>query len=233
MDRKPILTVLSGAGMSAESGLATFRDSDGLWAKYNIEDVCTPEALRSNPKLVTEFYNMRRRECAKAQPNDAHRLLADLERDYDVRIVTQNVDDLHERAGSTHVIHLHGELFKCASTADPYTPLPLPEGRIELTVEDRDEQGYMLRPFIVFFGEQVPRLEEGAREVQRADIFLIIGTSLNVYPASGLVRYVRSDTPVFLIDPNEVNAGAGVHYIRSGASEGIKTFVRLLKEKGL
>lgn len=230
MDRKPILTVLTGAGMSAESGLATFRDSDGLWAKYKIEDVCTPEALRANPALVIDFYNMRRRECAKAQPNEAHRLLAELEKDYDVRIVTQNVDDLHERAGSTNVIHLHGELFKCASMANPYRPLPLPDGRIEMTVEDKDADGYMLRPFIVFFGEQVPRLEDGAREVQRADIFLIIGTSLNVYPASGLIHYTKSDTPIFLIDPNDVHAGSKVHYIKAGASEGMKKFVEILKD---
>lgn len=233
MNRKPILTVLTGAGMSAESGLATFRDSDGLWAKYKIEEVCTPEALRANPQLVIDFYNMRRRECAKAQPNEGHRLLAELEKDYDVRIVTQNVDDLHERAGSTNVIHLHGELFKCASVTNPYRPLPLPEGRMEMTMEDKDKNGHMLRPFIVFFGEQVPRLKDGAREVQRADIFLIIGTSLNVYPASGLIHYTQSNTPVFLIDPKDVNAGSRVHYIKAGASEGMKIFVRQLKEMGL
>lgn len=225
---KPIITVLTGAGMSAESGLSTFRDSDGLWAKYRIEEVCTPEALRSNPKLVVDFYNMRRQECAKAQPNAGHRLLAALEKDYDVRIVTQNVDDLHERAGSTQIVHLHGELFKCASVADPYTPLPLPDGRLEMTVEDKDEQGRMLRPFIVFFGEQVPRLEEGAKAVAAADVLLIIGTSLQVYPASGLIHYAKNDTPIYLIDPNEVNAGGRVHYIRSGASEGVQKFVEML-----
>lgn len=227
MKKKPILTVLTGAGMSVESGLSTFRDSDGLWAKHRIEDVCTPEALARDPRRVIDFYNHRRRECAAAEPNEGHRLLARLEQTYDVRVVTQNVDDLHERAGSSRVIHLHGELFKCASVRDPYTPLDLPGGRMEMTPQDKDDQGYMLRPFIVFFGEQVPRLEEAAAEVEQADLFLIIGTSLNVYPASGLLYYVREEVPIFLIDPHDVATPRAVTHIRKGASEGMREFVQL------
>lgn len=231
---KKILTVLTGAGMSAESGIATFRDSDGLWARHRIEDVCTPQALERNPQLVIDFYNTRREEAAKATPNAGHRKLAELEQRYDVRIVTQNVDNLHERAGSTQVVHLHGELFKCASVHDPYTPLPLPDGgRLRMTVEDHAADGSMLRPFIVFFGEAVPRLDEGVEAVRCADILLVIGTSLNVYPAAGLLHYVRPGVPVFLIDPKAVNAGSSVHYVQCGASEGMVRFEALLDSMGL
>ena len=230
MTGKPIITILSGAGMSAESGLSTFRDSDGLWANYSVEEICTPEALASHPERVIDFYNHRRIECAQAEPNEGHRLIAELEKEYDVRVVTQNVDNLHERAGSTKVIHLHGELMKCASVRDPYHPLPLPEGRLEMTVHDKDEHGDMLRPYIVFFGEQVPRLEEGIREVRQADIFLVIGTSLAVYPASGLLYYVSPDTPTYLIDPKDVPTPREVTHIRKGASEGMREFIRLIHQ---
>ena len=216
--------------MSAESGLSTFRDSDGLWAKYRVEDICTPEALKAHPEMVIDFYNQRRKEAAAAQPNEGHRLLAELEKDYDVRIVTQNVDDLHERAGSSHIIHLHGELNKCSSVNDPSTPLPLPDGRLEMTTADKDAKGAMLRPFIVFFGEAVPRLEDGIREAEVADIFLITGTSLNVYPASSLVHFVRPNVPIYLIDAKSVHVFNDVEYIQAGASEGVKLFIERLKQ---
>lgn len=230
MNRRPIITVLTGAGVSAESGLATFRDSDGLWARYNIQDVCTPEALQRNPDLVRDFYNMRREECAKAKPNEAHRLLAELQQRYEVRIITQNVDDLHERAGSTHVIHLHGELSKCASVRDPYTPRPLPAGRLRLTAQDVDEKGVPLRPFIVFFGEAVPKLEEGAQAVSDCDLLLIIGTSLAIYPAASLIHYTQPDVPIYLIDPAEVHTTKQVHHIQAPASQGMRSFVEILND---
>lgn len=233
MSKKPILTILTGAGMSAESNLSTFRDSDGLWANYKVEEICTPQALRDNPELVIEFYNKRRQEAHDTTPNEGHKLIAQLEKDYDVRVVTQNVDDLHERAGSTNVIHLHGELNKCASVVDPYTPRELPDGRLKMSVNDKDEHGNMLRPFIVFFGEQVPRLDEAIREVQKADIFLIIGTSLNVYPAAGLLYYARPGIPMFLIDPKNVSTPSNVEHITCGASEGMKIFIDKLKNLDL
>lgn len=228
--KKKKIVVLTGAGMSVESGLETFRDADGLWAKYRVEDVCTPQALMNNPDLVRKFYNERRVEAANAQPNKGHQLVAELEKDYDVEVVTQNVDDLHERAGSSKVIHLHGELMKCASISDPYTALPLPDGRLELTKEDVDSRGVSLRPFVVFFGESVPRLEEAARAVEKADILLIIGTSLNVYPAAGLIHYTHSGVPIYLIDPKDVHTPVRVTHIRKGASEGMKEFMEMIKE---
>lgn len=228
---KPRLTVLTGAGISVESGLSTFRDADGLWAEYRVEDICTPQALAQHPQRVINFYNKRRLECAKAQPNQAHLLLAQLEKYYNVTIVTQNVDDLHERAGSSHVIHLHGELMKCASVTDPYTPLPLPNNRLELSTTDTDDSGAMLRPFIVFFGEQVPRLQEGIHAAQQADLFVVIGTSLVVYPAASLLHYVPVSTPIYLIDPNEVQTPRKVVHLRMGASQGVKELAALLNLK--
>lgn len=194
---KPILVVLTGAGISAESGLKTFRDSDGLWNGYAIEDVATPEAFAKNPQLVLDFYNFRRREVIAAQPNAAHKELVQLEEWFDVRIITQNVDDLHERAGSTSVLHLHGEIRKMRSVANEHTTYPI-EGDIHLG--DLAPDGSQLRPFIVWFNEPVPKIEEAAYIAEQADYFAVIGTSLNVYPAAGLVQYVSKNSPLFIVD---------------------------------
>ncbi|MFM2293505.1 MAG: hypothetical protein RIS29_3318 [Bacteroidota bacterium] len=224
------LVVLSGAGMSAESGISTFRDSGGLWEKYKIDDVATPDAWRRNPALVLEFYNQRRKQLFEVVPNEAHHLLAALEGRFDVHIITQNVDDLHERAGSTHILHLHGELMKVRSTGineDVYT---LTKDNYETHIGDKCPKGYQLRPHIVWFGEAVPEIENAIPIVEQADVFLIIGTSLNVYPAAGLINYVRNGVPVYLIDPNEVSVSrSGVTVISKGASEGMKQFAELLK----
>ena len=220
------IVVFTGAGMSADSGLATFRDSDGLWANYRIEEVCTPEALARNRALVIEFYNMRRREMLAAEPNAGHRAIAALERDFDVEVVTQNVDDLHERAGSTHVTHLHGELRKLRSTRNPDLIVPIEgwEQRLDATAPD----GSLLRPHIVFFGESVPMFERAAQIAQQADLMLVVGTSLAVYPAASLVRYVRPEIPIFLVDPGQPDT-AGIRnpltVVRKRAAEGVPPLI--------
>ncbi len=221
------LVVLTGAGISAESGLTTFRDSGGLWEGHRIEDVATPEAWRRNPEHVLEFYNQRRKAARNAEPNDAHRLLANLESTFKVVIITQNVDDLHERAGSSRVIHLHGKLFESRSTLDPSLIYPITGWQLNLG--DRCERGSQLRPNIVWFGEMVPLLETAAQIAGTADIFLIVGTSLVVYPAAGLVDYVPQHTPKYIIDPKapEVHL-PNVHFIRQKATEGMKTFQALI-----
>lgn len=224
------LVVLTGAGMSAESGISTFRDAGGLWDQYRVEDVATPEGYERDPKTVIEFYNMQRRNLLKAEPNEGHRLLAALERDYDVTIVTQNIDNLHERAGSTHVVHLHGELMKVTSSFQPNNPKyirTLSPEQPEIHVGDRAADGSQLRPFIVWFGESVPNIEMAAEISSQADIFLIIGTSLNVYPAAGLLAYVPAAADVWLIDPKpvDVHSRRPVHVIQKGASEGMKEFI--------
>lgn len=229
------LVILTGAGMSAESGFETFRDAGGLWERYPVEKVATPEGWAADPDLVTDFYNGLRRQLIKAEPNDGHRLLAAMEADYDVCIVTQNVDDLHERAGSSHVIHLHGELMKVCSSRDPDHPKfikTLPPDHPDVAHGERAGDGSLLRPWIVWFGEAVPNLEAAAREVEQADIFVIVGTSLNVYPAAGLVRYARPGVPVYLIDPKEVHVPGGrtVNVIKEVASKGVATLRRLLAE---
>lgn len=196
---KPICVVLTGAGISAESGLATFRAENGLWAGYNIEEVCTPEALRKDRQKVLDFYNMRRRDAAKAQPNAAHLALVELEKRYQVNIITQNVDDLHERAGSSSILHLHGELNKARSTFDPDYIIPCTQDQ---QISDRDPNGHPMRPHIVFFGESVPMIDKAAQLVAQADIVLIIGTSLQVYPANGLIHHAKQEAQVYLIDPN-------------------------------
>ncbi|MBS7408832.1 MAG: NAD-dependent protein deacylase [Prevotellamassilia sp.] len=229
------LVILTGAGMSAESGFETFRDTGGLWERYPVEKVATPEGWAADPDLVTDFYNGLRRQLIKAEPNDGHRLLAAMEADYDVCIVTQNVDDLHERAGSSHVIHLHGELMKVCSSRDPDHPKfikTLPPDHPDVAHGERAGDGSLLRPWIVWFGEAVPNLEAAAREVEQADIFVIVGTSLNVYPAAGLVRYARPGVPVYLIDPKEVHVPGGrtVNVIKEVASKGVATLRRLLAE---
>lgn len=226
---KKKLVVLTGAGMSAESGISTFRDSGGLWDKYPVEDVATPEGFERNPELVLEFYNTRRRELLNAKPNEGHKGIAELERYFDVQVITQNIDNLHERAGSTKVLHLHGELMKARSTGDESLIYELPTDKPEIKLGDKCEKGYQLRPHIVWFGEAVPMISEAARMVEKADIFVIIGTSMNVYPAAGLLDDVRKNVPVYLIDPKEVRTGRhDVHHIKKGASEGVKELKRLL-----
>lgn len=223
------LVILTGAGMSAESGIKTFRDSDGLWENYRIEDVCTPEALERNPEMVNQFYNERRKQLYEAQPNAGHRGLAELEKLYDVRIITQNIDDLHERAGSTQVLHLHGELKKVRSSRNPELIYDL-DGW-ELKYGQRGEDGALLRPHVVWFGEAVPNIEEAARMVEGADIFVVIGTSLAVYPAAGLLHYAPAGCPVFLIDPRvpECARGRGITLIETGASEGVGILTKKLE----
>ena len=214
--------VFTGAGISAESGLQTFRDSGGLWEGYRVEDVCTPEAFARSPQTVIDFYNARRRAAAAAEPNAAHFALADLERAYDVQIITQNVDDLHERAGSGKVLHLHGELNKLRSTVDENKILPW-QG--DQTLSDRDSRGYPLRPHIVWFGEAVPLIEEAVRLVEAADIVIVVGTSLKVYPAASLLHYARFDVPVYLIDPKPNADVSGVEILAQTAVRGVPALV--------
>ena len=198
---KPRIVVFTGAGVSADSGISTFRDSDGLWANYRIEDVCTPEALRNNRAQVVEFYNMRRRESLTKSPNAGHKAIAEMEQWADVCVVTQNVDNLHEQAGSTRVVHLHGELMKLRSQENPELIYDINEGW-EQSLDERGEDGALLRPHIVFFGEDVPMFEMASRIVACADILIVVGTSLAVYPAASLVYFVRNEQiPVYLVDP--------------------------------
>lgn len=214
--------VLTGAGISAESGLQTFRDSGGLWEGYRVEDVCTPEAFARSPQIVIDFYNARRRAAAAAEPNAAHFALADLERAYDVQIITQNVDDLHERAGSGKVLHLHGELNKLRSTVDENEILPW---RGDQTLADRDSRGRPLRPHIVWFGEAVPLIEEAVRLVEAADTVIVVGTSLKVYPAASLLYYARFGVPVYLIDPKPNADVSGVEILAQTAARGVPALV--------
>ncbi len=216
------LIVLTGAGISAESGLATFRDAGGLWEGYRVEDVATPEAWRKDPALVLDFYNQRRRKAREAEPNRGHLILAELEQHYDVTIVTQNVDNLHERAGSTKVIHLHGSLFESRSTLNPNLIYPI-NGN-ELNLGDLCERGSQLRPNIVWFGEAVPLMEAAASLAAEAEIFLVVGTSLVVYPAAGLIDYVPDHVPKYVVDPQrpELLHVPNVEYITDKASVGME-----------
>lgn len=224
------VVVLTGAGMSAESGIATFRDTGGLWEQHRVEDVATPEGFAANPQLVLEFYNQRRRDAAKAKPNAGHVGLAEMEKDYKVSIITQNVDNLHERAGSTNVIHLHGELSKVRSTKNPNLIYELSDNKLDIHIGDKAEDGGQLRPHIVWFGEAVPMIEEAIHVVGQADVLVVIGTSLNVYPAAGLLNYVKVGTPIYLIDPNDVKAYRNdIHFIKKGASEGVAELRNRLK----
>lgn len=222
---KKKLVVLSGAGISAESGLRTFRDSDGLWEGYQVTDVATPGAWRRDPQLVLDFYNMRRREVAAAQPNAAHTGLAELEKDYEVTIITQNIDDLHERGGSTRVLHLHGEIFKMRSETDETL---VREIRGDIRLGDLAEDGSQWRPHIVWFEEPVPMISAAIPVVNSADIFVVVGTSLVVYPAAGLVHYTQQGIPVFVIDKKipPMGSRAGITLIEKPATEG----VRMLQE---
>lgn len=229
---KKKIVVLTGAGMSAESGIATFRDSDGLWENHRVEDVATPEGFNINPKLVLDFYNQRRRELLNAKPNKGHIGVAELEKEYDVAVVTQNVDNLHEQAGSTNVIHLHGELMKSRSTRDPSIIYEMSKDNCEINIGDNCELGSQLRPDIVWFGEAVPMIDSAAKLVEQADIIVIIGTSLNVYPAAALVDYAKAGTPIYLIDPKDVRASRrNITFIQKGASEGVKELTELLLKR--
>ena len=226
------LVILTGAGMSAESGISTFRDAGGLWDKYPVEQVATPEGYAANPQLVTDFYNQRRKQLLDVKPNRGHELVAQLEKHFHVTVITQNVDNLHERAGSTEVIHLHGELTKVTSSFQPNNPNYIKELKpeeYEVKIGDKAGDGSQLRPFIVWFGEAVPMIETAIDYCEKADIFLIIGTSLNVYPAAGLLNYVSAGVPVYLIDPNHVAIASGrkVHVIQKGASAGMEEFSSL------
>ena len=223
------IVVFTGAGISAESGLSTFRDSDGLWEKYSIEEVCTPEALSRNRALVVEFYNKRRRDAAAAQPNTAHRAVAALEQWYEVEVVTQNVDDLHERAGSSRVTHLHGELNKLRSMRNPDLIVPI-EG--DQALDAVGEDGALLRPHIVFFGESVPMFDTACKIAAEADLMIVVGTSLAVYPAAMLVRYARPEVPIYLIDPGTPDVQMirnPLTHLQTKASVGMSKLLEQLK----
>lgn len=222
--------------MSAESGISTFRDTGGLWEQYAVEDVATPEGFQRDPALVLSFYNERRKQLLQVNPNKGHELLATLEKTYQVDIITQNVDNLHERAGSTHVLHLHGELTKVCSSFDPENPRYVRElwpTEYEIKIGDKAEDGSQLRPYIVWFGEAVPNISKAAELVSQADILVIIGTSMQVYPAAGLVHYAPAHTPIYLIDPHadEIPLSLPITFLKQGASEGVQTFIQLLNEK--
>lgn len=223
------LVILTGAGMSAESGISTFRDSGGLWDKYPVEQVATPEGFIENPELVLNFYNIRRRELLSKKPNAGHYGLAEMEKDFEVHIITQNIDNLHEQAGSSSVIHLHGELMKSRSTYDESLVYDIDPENCDIKIGDKCEKGYQLRPNIVWFGEMVPMMSIAENITRTANIFVIIGTSMNVYPAAGLLDHVKRDVPVYLIDPKDVNTRRNdIHHIKMGASEGVKELKRLL-----
>ena len=223
---KDHVVVLTGAGISAESGLSTFRDSGGLWERYAIEDVATPEAFARNPELVLDFYNQRRRQLKDVEPNAAHRALARLEQTHRVTIITQNVDNLHERAGSTNVIHLHGELTRVRSSGHPH--LVYDRGYEDICLGDTCELGTQLRPHIVWFGEAVPMIEQAAEIVPLADHLLVVGTSLQVYPAAGLVELVDMDVPITVIDPGEVQTMTHARVFRESAGTGVPRWVEAL-----
>lgn len=224
------IVVLSGAGVSAESGISTFRDQGGLWEKFPIEEVATPEAFAKNPEKVLNFYNQRRKQLLEVTPNKAHTVIAELEKEFDIHVVTQNVDDLHERAGSTKVLHLHGELKKARSTQDENIVIELEEP--ELNMGMLCPKGSQLRPHIVWFGEDVPELYNAETLVQAADIILVIGTSLNVYPAAGLLYSAKTDADIYLIDPNadEITESDRIIKIALPGSEGIDVFKAKIKE---
>ncbi len=225
------LVVLTGAGISAESGIPTFRDSGGLWEGFRVEEVATPEGWHKNKELVLDFYNQRRKKALEVKPNRGHEVLAELEKDFEVTVVTQNVDNLHERAGSNNVMHLHGSLFESRSTLDESLVYPI--NGWELNIGDKCEKGSQLRPNIVWFGEMVPMMDVAAKIASQADIFLIVGTSMVVYPAAGLIDYVGRDVPKFIIDPNvpEVRKSPNLYFIPEKASTGMeKVKMRLLKD---
>ena len=227
---KKKLVILTGAGISAESGIKTFRDSDGLWEGHNVMDVATPEGWQRNPELVLDFYNKRRRQLHEVKPNVGHKILANLESDFDLHIITQNVDNLHEKAGSTNVLHLHGELLKVRSVHNHQHIIPWQH---DLILGDVDPDGHQLRPHIVWFGEPVPALEEAISLVQKAHILIVIGTSLQVYPAAGLLNYTKENIPIYYIDPNPTkisNAPRSLKVIATTGSKGLKIVAKELNK---
>ena len=230
--------MLTGAGVSAESGISTFRDSDGLWENYKVEDVASIEGWYRNPALVLDFYNARRTQLFTVRPNAAHEAIASLEKEYDVTVVTQNVDNLHERAGSTRIIHLHGELTKvrpenCCNDRDGYSEETVFDiGRDEIHIGDMAPNGAQLRPHIVWFGEAVPKIESAIDAVEAADVLLIVGTSLQVYPAAGLYRYAKMTAPIYIIDPKDVPVRDGrITHIKDVATKGMETFKKLINSE--
>ena len=232
---KKKLVVSTGAGISAESGIKTFRDANGLWENYPVMDVASADGFRRDPELVHHFYNERRKQLVEARPNAAHSALVELEKDYDVYVITQNVDDLHERAGSEPVLHLHGELMKIRSVSDPDYVEALDIEHLETTPQTRGKNGDYMRPHIVFFQEAVPNMEAAAELAREADIFVVIGTSLVVYPAAALIHYVKPGTPIFYIDPNpaDVSGIPNVTVIREPATKGMQVLANLLEKQGL
>lgn len=224
---KPKLVISTGAGMSAESGISTFRDAGGLWEKYPVMQVASTDGYAANPALVHEFYNQRRHDLLKAEPNAGHLGLVDLEQWYDVYVITQNVDDLHERAGSKNVLHLHGELMKVRAIDDETKVYTLHPGALD-TTPDTVIDGHRVRPHIVFFQEAVPNIEPAIQLVSEADVFVVIGTSLNVYPAAGLLHYVRPGTPVYYIDPHPASVPAGVTVLPLPATQGVARLAAML-----
>lgn len=229
------VVILTGAGMSAESGISTFRDAGGLWEQYPVEQVATPEGYEANPKLVIDFYNARRKQLLEVKPNEGHELVASLEKMFDVTVITQNVDNLHERAGSSNVLHLHGELTKVCSSFNPNDPryiIELQPDNYEVKIGDKAGDGSQLRPYIVWFGEAVPNMTKAVDYASKANIFIIIGTSLNVYPAAGLIHYVPNKAKIFLIDPKPVNINRSIDItvINKGASEGMRELTEILKD---
>ncbi|MBQ7942128.1 MAG: NAD-dependent deacylase [Muribaculaceae bacterium] len=225
------LVISSGAGISAESGVSTFRDAGGLWENYPVMKVASADGFRENPELVHEFYNKRREQLLTVQPNNAHLILKDLEKDFDVQIITQNVDNLHERAGSSKVLHLHGELMKIRSMKHPERIYELKETNLHTSIDTRDEYGDPVRPHIVFFQEDVPNFQPAVEMVQEADIFVVIGTSLVVYPAASLLYYVRKGTPIYYIDPNpaQVPSDRNITVIPKKATEGVTELAKILR----
>lgn len=225
---KTHIVVLTGAGMSAESGINTFRDADGLWEGHDVMEVASPQGFKNNPELVLDFYNQRRRQLKEVKPHVAHLALAELEKNYTISIVTQNVDDLHERAGSTNVLHLHGELRKIRSTGNPSK---IKEWRDDINLGDLCENGYQLRPHIVWFGEDVPMIEKAVSICETADTLIIIGTSMQVYPAASLMNFVRSNIPIYYIDPNPAMVNnSHITVIKEKASVGMQILLQKLKE---
>ena len=220
------LVVLSGAGISAESGVKTFRDSNGLWENHRIEDVASPEGFQRNPQMVLDFYNARRKQLQEVEPNEAHLLLAKLEEYFEVHIITQNVDDLHERGGSSRIIHLHGELKKAR-------PIDSESEKIvwekDLNLGDLNSKGVQLRPHIVWFGEMVPEMDQAVKIAETADIFLVIGTSMQVYPAASLIQFIPDHCEVFVIDPNlDQNFVAADHFLKTSATDGMRKLIEIL-----
>ncbi len=225
---KKKIIVFSGAGISAESGIKTFRDSGGLWEEYKIDDVATPDAWKRNPTLVTEFYNLRRKQVMESKPNAAHYYFAELQKNYEVQIITQNIDDLHERAGSRNVLHLHGEIMKVRSSVDENLVYPLKKWDVK--IGDTCDKGSQLRPHIVWFGEMVPNMDVAAEMITDADYFITVGTSLNVYPAAGLIELASSKIPKYLIDPGTFDLShlANLIHIKEKAVQGVEQLKTIL-----